>query len=292
MIENVSRVSSSALIVNLSISVWTGRKLDKRVSESVDQQNNTKGRAGNYHKNLLAGSGKLEEITKTANAIRTWLYNCTQPWGDNGDRLLPMSSLVDFKSRLTTYEQEFATSVNNFLTDYDNLVSASAFQLGDLFNRDEYPSREHITSKFGFRYSLAPLPTSGDFRVDIAEEGLNELKNHYEGVMETRVNGAMQDAWDRLHDVLSRMSERLTPDVDANGEEKRKIFRDSLVENAIEVCGLLKHFNITNDIRLEEMRRQLEDAMRGVDASSLRESDVLREQTKRKVDDLLGKFSL
>jgi hypothetical protein len=40
------------------------------------------------------------------------------------------------------------------------------------------------------------------------------------------------------------------------------------------------------------MRRQLEDAMRGVDASSLRESDVLREQTKRKVDDLLGKFSL
>lgn len=141
MIENVARVSSSALIVNLSISVWTGRKLDKRVSESVDQQNNTKGRAGNYHKNLLAGSGKLEEITKTANAIRTWLYNCTQPWGDNGDRLLPMSSLVDFKSRLTTYEQEFATSVNNFLTDYDNLVSASAFQLGGLFNRDEYPSR-------------------------------------------------------------------------------------------------------------------------------------------------------
>ena len=292
MIENVSRVSSSALIVNLSISVWTGRKLDKRVSESVDQQNNTKGRAGNYHKNLLAGSGKLEEITKVANAVRTWLYNATQPWGDNGDRLLPMTSLVDFKSRLTTYEQEFATSVNNFLTDYETLVSASAFQLGDLFNRDEYPTREHITSKFGFRYSLAPLPTSGDFRVDIAVEGLNELKNHYEGVMETRVNGAMQDAWDRLHDVLSRMSERLTPDVDANGEEKRKIFRDSLVENAVEVCGLLKHFNITNDIRLEEMRRQLEDAMRGVDASSLRESDVLREQTKRKVDDLLGKFSV
>lgn len=292
MIENVSRVSSSALIVNLSISVWTGRKLDKRVSEAVDQQNNTKGRAGNYHKNLLAGSGKLEEIGKTANAIRTWLYNCTQPWGDNGDRLLPMTSLVDFKSRLTTYEQEFATSVNNFLTEYDNLVSAAAFQLGNLFNRDEYPSREHITSKFGFRYSLAPLPTSGDFRIDIAEDGLNELKSHYEGVLETRVNGAMQDAWDRLHDVLSRMSERLTPDIDENGDEKRKIFRDSLVENAIEVCGLLKHFNITNDVRLEEMRRQLEDAMRGVDASSLRESDVLRQQTKRKVDDLLGKFAI
>ncbi len=52
---SVSKLSSSALIVNLSLSVWTGRKLDKRVSEEVDQQNSTKTRAGNYHKNLLAG---------------------------------------------------------------------------------------------------------------------------------------------------------------------------------------------------------------------------------------------
>ena len=58
---SVSKLSSSALIVNLSMSVWTGRKLDKRVSEEVDQQNSTKTRAGNYNKNLLAGSGKLEE---------------------------------------------------------------------------------------------------------------------------------------------------------------------------------------------------------------------------------------
>jgi hypothetical protein len=39
------------------------------------------------------------------------------------------------------------------------------------------------------------------------------------------------------------------------------------------------------------MRQQLEDAMRGVDAQSLRDSDVLREQTKNKVDALLDKFS-
>ena len=37
--------------------------------------------------------------------------------------------------------------------------------------------------------------------------------------------------------------------------------------------------------------QQLEDAMRGVDAQSLRDSDVLREQTKNKVDALLDKFS-
>ena len=285
---SVSKLSSSALIVNLSMSVWTGRKLDKRVSEEVDQQNSTKTRAGNYHKNLLAGSGKLTEITKVANAIRSWLYGVTQPWGDNGDRILNMAYFMEFKDRLTDYEQQFALSVNNFLSDYDTLVSAAAFQLGDLFNREDYPTRESIESKFAMRYSMTPLPQAGDFRVDIGEDGLRELQSQYEGVLKARVEGAMAEAWERLHDCLTRMSERLEDSDDG----KRKIFRDSLVENAIEICGLLKSFNITNDTRMDEMRRQLEDAMRGVDADSLRDSDSLREQTKRKVDSILSKFEM
>lgn len=289
---SASKLSSSALIVNMSLSVWTGRKLDKRVSEEVDQQNSTKTRAGNYHKNLLAGSGKLEQITKIANACRAWMYGVTQPWGDNGDRLLPVASLIDFKSRLTDYERQFGGAVNDFLNDYDTLVAAAAFQLGALFNRDDYPTRESIEGKFAFRYSMTPLPQAGDFRVDIGNDGLKELQTQYEQVMHERVTGAMREAWDRLHDVLARMSERLTPDVDANGDEKRKIFRDSLVENAVEICGLLKTFNITGDLRMDEMRKQLEDALRGVDAQSLRDSDYLRQQTKAKVDAMLDKFSL
>jgi hypothetical protein len=289
---SVSKLSSSALIVNLSLSVWTGRKLDKRVSEEVDQQNSTKTRAGNYHKNLLAGSGKLTEITKIANATRSWLYGVTQPWGDNGDRILNMAYFMEFKDRLADYEGQFGTAVNSFLGDYDTLVAAAAFQLGDLFNREDYPTRETIEAKFGFRYNMIPLPQAGDFRVDIGEEGLKELQTQYEAVLQQRVTGAMTEAWERLHDCLTRMSERLTDDTDSNGDPKRKIFRDSLIENAVEVCGLLKSFNITGDTRMDEMRKQLEDAMRGVDADSLRDSDSLREQTKRKVDNILSKFDI
>lgn len=285
---SVSKLSSSALIVNLSLSVWTGRKLDKRVSEEVDQQKSTKARAGNYNKNLMAGSGKLEEITKIANAIRSWLYGVTQPWGDNGDRILNMAYFMEFKDRLADYEQQFTTAVDGFLSDYDTLVAAAAFQLGDLFNREDYPHRDQIAAKFGMRYSMIPLPQSGDFRVDIGEDGLRELQTQYESVLHQRVTGAMTEAWERLHDCLSRMSERLADTEDG----KRKIFRDSLVDNAVEICGLLKSFNITNDTRMDEMRKQLEDAMRGVDAVSLRDSDSLREQTKRKVDNILSKFDL
>jgi len=38
--------------------------MDKQVSQEIDRDKATKTRAGNYHKNLLAGSGKLDEIVK------------------------------------------------------------------------------------------------------------------------------------------------------------------------------------------------------------------------------------
>lgn len=282
----VSKLSSSAVLVNLSLSVWSGRKLDKRVSQEVDEAKSTKTRAGNYHKNLLAGTEKLDAITKVSGAARTWHYNVTQPWSDNGARILNAAQMFDYKARLNEFEQEFRARVNDFLDDYDNLVSAAAFQLGDLFNREEYPTREQIESKFDFSYTIEPLPESGDFRIEIGEEGLRELEAHYQQAIERRVETAMRDAWDRLRDVLTKMSERLTDDTDG----KRKIFRDSLVENAHELCNLLKHFNVNSDVQLEAIRADLAKALTNVDASTLRESDELRASTKRKVDELLGKF--
>ena len=282
----VSKLSSSAVLVNLSLSVWSGRKLDKRVSQEVDAAKSTKTRAGNYHKNLLAGTDKLDAINKVAGAVRTWHYTVTQPWSDNGARILNAEQMFDYKARLVEFEREFVGKVHEFLNEYDNLVSAAAFSLGDLFDRDEYPTREEIEQKFGFGYTIEPLPQSGDFRVEIGDEGLRELQAQYEQAITNRVEQAMRDSWDRLHDVLSKMSERL----ESTEDGKRKIFRDSLVENAHELCNLLKHFNVNQDVRLESMRMELSNLLSGVDAETLRESDELRDNTKRKVDALLGKF--
>ena len=282
----VSKLSSSAVLVNLSLSVWSGRKLDKRVSQEVDAAKSTKTRAGNYHKNLLAGTDKLDAIKNVEGAVRTWNYTVTQPWSDNGARILSAAQMFDYKARLVEFEREFMGKVHEFLNEYDNLVSAAAFSLGDLFDRDEYPTREEIEQKFRFAYTIEPLPQSGDFRVEIGDEGLRELQAQYEQAMTNRVEQAMRDSWDRLHGVLSKMSERL----ESTEDGKRKIFRDSLVENAHELCNLLKHFNVNQDVRLESMRMELYNLLSGVDAETLRQSDELRDNTKRKVDALLSKF--
>ena len=92
--ENTMSIASSAMLVEMSISTWTARKLDKKVSTQVDFDKNMKTRAGNYNKNLLAGTGFLDTITKYAATARAWHLSQTLPWSDNGLRLLPMSNFL------------------------------------------------------------------------------------------------------------------------------------------------------------------------------------------------------
>jgi hypothetical protein len=285
--DNSISIASSAMLVELSISAWTARKLDKRVSAEVDANKATKTRAGNYNKNLLAGTGFLDTITKYAANARAWHISQTLPWSDNGLRLLPMSNFLEYKTQLATLERNYMALVQKFLIAYPNLVSAAAFQLGELFDRSEYPEADTIARKFKFNVNYLPVPMAGDFRVDIGEEAKAEIIASCEGIYNERLNNAMRDAWTRLHECLMRMSERLAD----NEKGEKKIFRDSLVENAVELTALLKHFNLTKDANMEQARTELENAIKNHDADDLRESFVAREAVKSKVDAILGKFN-
>ena len=282
-------IATSSMLVELNISCWTARKLDKKVSEEVDQAKNTKVKAGNYHKHLLAGNPHLEAVNKYAAKVRLWNTKQTIPWSDSGGRIVTMENLFNggYKAQLDDHKVEFERLASNFIQVYPTLISAAAFQLGDLFDRDEYPEPDAVEKKFKFQYTLMPLPTSGDFRIDIGEQVKAELVQHYEEHFNERLNTAMRDVWGRLHECLSHMSERLSNDDDGN----RKVFHGTLITNAREMIGLLRRLNVTNDPKLEEARRDLELAMTNADTETIKDSDYVRETVKNKVDAILNKYS-
>ena len=288
-------IQNTAVLVDLNISAWTGRKLDKKVSGEIDVSKGTKTKAGNYHKNLLAGAAKLDAVQKIASAVRVWHYEQTLPWSDGGSRLLPMKNFFDYKATLSMFQQQFETAVKELLVEYPQLVSAAAFQLGALFDRAEYPEVEDIERKFKFNYVFMPVATASDFRIETNDETIAELQAQAEQNVSKRVNDAVQELWERLHTTLTHMSEKLAdlpkPRVLKDGTEVHvQVFRDSLVNNAVELCGLLTKLNVTNDPKLEYARKTLEQAIVGVDADRLREDDIKREDVKAKVDDILKAF--
>ena len=94
----------------------------------------------------------------------------------------------------------------------------------------------------------------------------------------------MHDVWQRLFKVLKNMSDRL----DYASKEDKKIFKDSLVGNVLDMVELLSVCNVSGDTQMETARIKLEEALRGVTADGLREDAYLRSETKRTVDEVIA----
>lgn len=283
----IAGVARAAMLVDLHISTYSGRKQDRKTQDEVTSSKGAGSkRAASVYKSLFAECKELDDIIKFQARVRATHYRLTLPWSDTGTRLLPTKALFEYQQVMSEHETEFDNLVDRFLDRYDTLVAAAAFQLGTLFDRSEYPLRDSVANKFSMTSSFAPLPISGDFRLDIESEVQQDLIDQYEQRSATLIASAQRDAWDRLHDVLSRMSERLADD--AKGE--RKIFHGTLVTNAEELCTLLATLNVTNDPQLEAARLKLRDALVGVSPDELRKSDGARAETKRRVDEILDAF--
>ncbi len=279
-------IANTSMLVNISISVWTGRKLDKQVSAEVDTAKATKTRAGNYHKNLFAGVDELAAVGRVAGKLRNWHAEQTLPWSDGGDRLLTMQNYTGYKKDLRALEQEFDDAVRVVCDKYSTLISAQAFTMGALFDRSEYPDVADIANKFALRYTFSPVPEVGDWRIDANASDKQELEDQYKKAYDDRLSATTKDLWDRLHGVLTHMADRLADAPDG----ERKIFRDSLLETPVKLCELLTRLNITNDPKLEAARKSLESAVCGIDVKDLRESQGARLEVKAQVDEILKRF--
>lgn len=285
----MSNIDSCAMLVEVSVSVWSGRKLDKSVTDEVMQNAGAKAKsAARVTKSLLADRPELEQIQKHVTAARNYVYTHTMPWSDSGLRLLPTAAFMKFNDRMREFEDDFYKLVNDFVEVYPTLITAQAMALGTMFNRDDYPTPESIKSKFRFNMNYMPVPDAGDFRIDVGTEAQRELREQLEKVSQERVEAAINDVKARLGEHLRRMSDRLTSE---ENSDKPKRFHASLIDNAYDLCSLVRNLNVTMDLELESARASLETALRSCTAEDLRESPALREAVKADVDRVLQNFT-
>jgi hypothetical protein len=273
-------LASSSMLVEVNISNWAGRKKDKRASADVTSANHADTGVASVNKKLLANSDTLKAIQTHVTATRNIHANMTMPWSNSGLRLLPTAQYFKYSQAMSEMQNEFDKLVQDFLTSYNDEVVDVQLKLGDLFSRDDYPTVETLERKFAFRMNYMPLPDAGDFRVDIGNDALREVKEAYADFYAKQYNTAMNDVWTRLHTALTNMSERL----DYGSKEDKKVFRDSLVGNVNDMIELLRVCNVTSSPQMAQMANRLEDAMSGVTPDGLREDDTFRAETKAAVD--------
>lgn len=280
-------ISSSALLVELNISVWPASKLDREITDKVNSDAGAVRGASQTKKNLFAGTSLRKDIADFAARVRLYHNRHTLPWADKGERMLPTALFLDYKQTINGYERTFGMMCDNFFIEYPRLVAEAPTALKGLYKAEDYPEIEEVKQKFGFKRTVKPVPEAGDFRLDIPAEDLEEMRSTFIDQQDKKLADAMREPWERLHKTLVGMSEKLT---DVEGDDGKKRYHDTLITNPLELCELLTKLNVTNDPKLEEARRQVELTMLGANIESIKEDAHTRNELKSKVDNILKRF--
>ncbi len=272
----LAEFSKTAMLVSLNVRAYGARKEDKKISHKVAADHGTSTDAGNYTKHLVPKEA-LAGITAAIGALRTFHYDNTVPWLDEGVRILPAMNYQTYKTELESLRDAYDTAVREFCTKWPEIVTAARSTLNGMFNEADYPA--DISSRFGCQVRFMPLQDADDFRVNISDSEREMLRAEIQGTLADASREGMADLYRRLGEAVKAMAERLRAyQVDATTGKTTGVFRDSLVENLRELCGLIPRLNFAGDSELESIRALVESELCGNSATQLRDSDTTRAQ--------------
>lgn len=275
-------ISERCLLVSLNIGRWSAKKQDKEVTRFVEEQHDAHD-AGRFNKNLLPAD-VLKKIVEVSGKARTFFYKHTLPWGKQGEYILPSELYEEFANEIRQIKGEYAEQVKAFLQLYEDYKDNAKTTLGRLYKETDYPSVTQLTRKFYLDIKYGLVSSKDDFRVNLAQEYIDELKEAIEEQKMHSIAIATQEIWDRISEKLRNVVEKLG-DEDAN-------FKDSLVGNVRELIDLLPALNITDDPVIHEAISDMKSlfAEPGITPEELRLDSLLRSDKAREAQGILDKF--
>ena len=282
-IKKEQSIYRSCVLAHISLSVWSGRKQHPQSAQDLGGSIQSQLKTGVFQKQIFTGIQEFDAIKRISGKIRNWHHEQTLPWSESGERLLPLESLHSYEKEYSDFAQEFEDTVNTFLDFYPKLISTQKKNLGALFAAQDYPDVSEVLSKFNSKCTFSPLIDPESWQLNVADSALRKFQHQYRELCEGRVKEAIDDLWLRLQMCLVHMTDRLADS--STGE--RKIFRDSLVANAVKLCHLSKYLNITADKKFETARKTLDEIISTVDIQNLRTNSVARKQLRSKLSKLL-----
>ncbi len=272
-------LADKAMLVRLKRSMFEPYVTDKVATAAVEAQNGVH-RAGRYNKHLLKDSKVFAKVQAAYYAVYDYHMKHTLPWLDDGLRMLPSHLYFEYTQEMHKRTADAEQAVRQLQAAWSAEILTDKPRLGPMFDIGDYPA--DITARFSINLQFLPVPSVGDFRVDIDPDDRQSLERAF---IDVENNISTHIAKTMLEPVKA-MVEKLSVPIG----EKGAIFRDSLIENVVETVERLERVNISADAELtaslEDIRRAIGKYKGNIDA--LREVDTVRTQAHQEFDAIMA----
>jgi hypothetical protein len=276
-------LQEKAALVSINITTWTAQKYDRKTTAQTNTNNNASNDAGRYNKHLIHKEA-LKSIHSVVGEARRYNEKNTSPWRDNGQRICPAKKLFIWRDNISEFKQKYYDHVDNFCDKYPLYVKRERFRLGDMYDPSEFPDVDFIRQKFSFNHSIMPLPSSGDFRIDIPQEELSTIQQQIQAEIDLAEKATQKDLWDRTHKVLNTLYDTLA-------NPNKRVYESTVNGKVIELLGQIKDLNFSEDPQLIETAKLIEQDLTKLSPEGIKQDDLIRKEALDKTSAIMRKMA-
>ncbi len=261
-------LSQKCMLVDLHLSRWSGYKTDQKASNQLVRDASAQAGSAIVSKRIVPKEAFVDIVT-ACNALRAHMVKHTLPWSDNGQRIMTRNIFDMFMTGYGELERNFNAAVREFVeVKYPQARDQASFRLGTLFRDEDYLTAEELREKFQVALDIDGITEPDDFRVALPEQELAKVRSSLEESLSRRLSSAMQDVWLRIAELLEHYIEKIG--------DSEAIFRDSTVNNLVDLMNILPGLNVTGDPKLKEIRQRIMATIGAYEPNDLRKGKELR----------------
>ena len=282
----VKCLNEKAVLVRLNRSMYRAYIPDEAESKAYG--------AGNVNKHLFKGNdNRVSQTTSKFSEVRQFFNDNTVPWS-TGVRMLNIDNYFDFTAKLRVLIDDALAAADDLAANWDDEVQTDLDRLAkiayskgkpDLANPDDYPSSEEMRDRFGIDVRYMPVPTAGDFRVNISDEDKASLQQQ----LEDAEDAAAKHVINEMLEPMQRAVDKLNVPIGHDGA----VFRDSLIDNIVDVAARMERVNLSDDPSVVEKIASLKSlaSTYADNKDVLRSMPEVRQKAATQISDLVSQMA-
>lgn len=262
------KLTEKALLVRLSLKSVGNSKTDVQVTQTTIEREGMQSGSGKWQKQLWPTEA-IKPLTQLQGVIRTFHYEQTLPWADDGYRILPLTNHEPYTAAMRKFKDDWEKAAATFVSQFETWLDWARVAHNGAFNRANYPKdAARLARKFALSLAFDPVPSSEDFRVALSADEMAIMQADLDSRVQAATEQAQADLWRRLAEPLAKMVERLS--------DEKACFKNSLVNNLAEIVALIPRLSLTGDAALQGFADEVSSKLCGLEPDHLRKDNAAR----------------
>jgi hypothetical protein len=286
----IKRLNEKAVIMQLRVSRPRMSRRDKQAEDLIKSEFGDDSYTA-YSRLFKHSHNPVHLFMQRVNEVYGYHIKHTYPSLEKGQRILAVHMLDEYKSHMREMIEAVNREKSSLIPIYDQCVQLDindrtqhAIIMGKptTVSIDEYPTAEEFFARTNLELRMLPLPDQSHFLFDVDESDVNAI-NSYMRDIEAAVR---VDTVKRLLDPVGKLIEKCGQPV-----EKGERFYKSIVTNVVDAVEMFKKLSVDEDPALAQMVRELDTSVKSFSTEALRDSDVMRQEAREKLQAVADKMS-